>query len=262
VTLDVEPGTGHDPHRIWAAVPYKGPNGAKRRLSTLLDADERSRLSLAMMIDVLAALIATPSIERVLVVTPVVGASDTAAVRFAEGRKAAALIADRRVTLLDEPPVDPCGEPVDGLNAALENAQTVASAAGASRLLIVPADVPLLQPIDVDALLNAGSAPAVVIAPDRGAGGTNALLLSPPSALTPSFGIDSFARHRLLAAQAGLACTVVARDGFALDLDTPADVAALLAADDASHTARLLGHLGVAERLERLALDQARNATI
>ena len=43
--------------RIWAAVPFRGPVGSKRRLAGLLDASERERLSVAMLADVLDVLL-------------------------------------------------------------------------------------------------------------------------------------------------------------------------------------------------------------
>jgi 2-phospho-L-lactate guanylyltransferase len=252
VTLPVAPAE----RRIWAAVPYKGPVGTKRRLAALLDAFERARLSRAMLADVLAALLGTRSIERVLLLTPAGGAPEL----FGAGPDA--LVPDPRLTLLDEPPALTSGTDLDGLNAAMWQAQTVAAAAGASHLLIVPADLPLVQSDDISALLDAAASPGVVVAPDREAGGTNALLLSPPSAMVPAFGVDSYARHRALAAGAALPCAVIGRLGLALDLDTPADVAALLAASQPSRAARLLRDLDISLRLERLTLAQARSATI
>ncbi len=242
--------------RIWAAIPYKGPVGTKRRLAALLDPAERARLGRAMLADVLAALLDTPSIERVLLLTPAGGTPEL----FGAGPDA--LAPDPRLTLLDEPPTRAGGTVPDDLNAALWQAQSVAAAAGASHLLIVPADLPLLQSADISALLAETASPGVVVAPDRAAGGTNALLLSPPSALVPAFGVESFARHRALAARAGLPCAVVERPALALDLDTPADVTALLAGSQQSRSARLLRDLDIPQRLERLMLAQARSATI
>jgi 2-phospho-L-lactate guanylyltransferase len=150
----------------------------------------------------------------------------------------------------------------DGLNPALRQAQQVADSAHATGLLIVPADLPTLAREDVDAILAAAISAPVAIAPDRAGQGTNALLLRPVLAIDPSFGLDSFARHRLLAEEAGLTAAVVQRPGLALDLDTPADVVRLLAGNAESPVTRLLRALGVEGRLERFDLPQARSATI
>src|SRR4051794_1867004 len=99
--------------RIWVAVPFKGPVGSKRRLSALLDEDERAALSLAMLHDVVEALLGVPTIERVLLLRPrgsVVGRIEHA-----------------RLVLQDEFPTD--GAPAvgdDNLNAALRQAQAAA----------------------------------------------------------------------------------------------------------------------------------------
>jgi 2-phospho-L-lactate guanylyltransferase len=122
----------------------------------------------------------------------------------------------------------------------------------------------MVRPADIGAMLQVAPSTGIVVAPDRAGGGTNALLLSPPSAIMPAFGVDSFARHRTLAVGAGLPSTVVERPGLALDLDTPSDVAALLAGGLASNAVQMLRELAIPERLARLALAdaQARNATI
>jgi 2-phospho-L-lactate guanylyltransferase len=74
--------------------------------------------------------------------------------------------------------------------------------------------------------------PSALIVPDRHGTGTNALLLTPPGALAPSFGPDSCERHAQLARAAGTHAEVVEVPSLALDVDTPEDLAALVAASD------------------------------
>ena len=63
------------------------------------------------------------------------------------------------------------------------------SRAGVERVLLVPGDCPLLDPAELDELLaRPPEPPSALIVPDRHGTGTNALLLTPPDALTPSFG--------------------------------------------------------------------------
>ena len=65
----------------------------------------------------------------------------------------------------------------------------------------VPADIPLLTPDDVQALLRVhGQAPAVTLSPSRDERGTNAVVCSPPDLLPLRFGDDSFSAHLRLAA--------------------------------------------------------------
>jgi 2-phospho-L-lactate/phosphoenolpyruvate guanylyltransferase len=67
----------------------------------------------------------------------------------------------------------------------------------------------------------------MVIVPDRHGSGTNGLLLTPPDAITPSFGPDSRARHEQLASSAGVAYRVERLPSLLLDVDTGDDLAAL-----------------------------------
>jgi len=64
---------------------------------------------------------------------------------------------------------------------------------------------------------------------DRHGTGTNALVLSPPDAIKPSFGPDSLARHTAAAEAAGLPHRVEDVPSLAHDVDTPEDLAALAA---------------------------------
>ena len=236
------PESGSRDSGIWVAVPFKGPVGSKRRLAGLLDEAERARLSLSMLDGVLEAALGAASVAQVLVMLPF-------GVPQPEHEHT-------RLSFVTETAVNgdahTGGSPVDGLNRALVQAQAVAQAGAASGLLILPSDLPLIGAEDVDALAAAPDHAAVVISPDRAAEGTNALLLRPPSALIPAFGVGSFERHRQQAAAAGLAASVVRRWGLALDLDTPADVLRLLAIGQECRAARLLQELEIASRLARL----------
>ncbi|MDE3194365.1 MAG: hypothetical protein KGN00_11830, partial [Chloroflexota bacterium] len=110
---------------------------------------------------------------------------------------------------------------------------------------LLPADLAALRADDVAALLEAAEEADVVIAPDRRARGTNALVLRPPDALEPLFGPDSFAAHREAASRAGLRVRVVERAGLALDLDEADDLRAAVAEADSlgTRTGRVLSEL-------------------
>ena len=243
-----DPARPRSGQRIWAAVPFRGPVGSKRRLAGLLDASERERLSLEMLHDVLGVLLASNRVERVLLLTL---ASD-----------AVEIPGNERLIVVEEPRGDGDVAAEARLNAALTHAQRVADAADADSLLIVPADLPVFAESDLDALLDLGDSRQCAVAADRAGLGTNALLLSPPSILSPGFGEDSFVRHRRQAEAAGVTLSVLARPGLALDLDTPADVAVLLARGHACRAATLLRELRVEGRLEQLETAQARSTTI
>lgn len=98
---------------------------------------------------------------------------------------------------------------------------------GATKILVLSADCPLVTGVAIDELLTSTEQASVVIATDRHGTGTNALLLTPPNAIEPAFGKDSRKRHETRAGLAGLACRVVHDAPFAHDVDTPADLDAL-----------------------------------
>ena len=189
----------------FAIVPLKRFADAKRRLSPVLDDAARSALAEAMAADVLAALAQTRHVDRTLVVS-----RDPRALRLARtyGAIPIADASDR------------------SLRAAARAGIRAALARGATRALIVSGDCPALDPAELDALLAAPPppAPAVVVVPDRHGAGTNALLLSPPGAISPAFGEGSCARHLVAAQAAGVPARVAPLASLALDVDTPADL--------------------------------------
>src|SRR6185437_15071510 len=89
---------------------------------------------------------------------------------------------------------------------------------------------------------------SALIVPDRHGTGTNALLLTPPDVLAPSFGPDSRRRHLADASAAGVPAEIVELDSLGLDVDTPEDLDALRRAlasthGGAAHTRGMLSQL-------------------
>ena len=64
-----------------------------------------------------------------------------------------------------------------------------------------------------------------MLAPAQRDGGTNAILAPAGSGFRSLLGRDSFVRHQELAQAMGLPYAVCNSPGFALDLDTPEDLA-------------------------------------
>jgi 2-phospho-L-lactate guanylyltransferase len=192
---------------IWAIVPVKPLRRSKSRLSPVLGRDERIALSREMLVGVLETIAHVPGIERTLLVS-----RDTEAIALARQRGAR--------TLSERPPIE--------LNQALRQATRAAVGSGASAVLVVPADLPLVTSADLaDLVARAGPPPTVVIAPDRRGTGTNALFVSPAGLIEYDFGPSSFARHQEMALAAGARVTVCDRPGLALDLDLPEDLGLL-----------------------------------
>ncbi len=194
--------------RTAAILPIKRFTEAKQRLAESVAEELRAELVRAMIADVLLALAQTSAIERTIIV------SSEPAIAAPAREHGALIIADT----LER-----------GQSAAVGLGVERALADGCDRVLCIPGDCPALDPAELEALLAGGEqdgAP-VVIVPDRHGRGTNGLLLAPPDVIAASFGVDSCARHRGLAAAAGVACAVRRPASLLLDIDTGADLAAL-----------------------------------
>jgi 2-phospho-L-lactate guanylyltransferase len=190
---------------VSAVVPVKNLRGTKSRLAPVLDPWARAGLTLYMMGRVVGA-IREAGIGDVCVVSP-----DRIVLEEAERRGATPLIQESR-----------------GLNPALEEGRRRAVELGASALLVLPADLPLLEAGDVQALLKeAGEGTSAVVSPDGVRSGTNALLIQPPDVLPFAFGTNSFEAHLGAASRRSLVVRICERPHLAFDLDTAGDLAQL-----------------------------------
>lgn len=186
----------------WTIVPVKRLSEAKSSLSAVLASQQRRRLVLSMLADVLGAVHQAPSISNAIVVSPDERVLNFARLHGAEG----------------------VAEPDLGLNEALKLAIRHTISKGVDSVLILPADLPLLKSADVENLIAMASAPKdVVIAPSK-AKGTNALFLRPPGLINLRFGGESFPLHVKEASQAGVRPRVYRSTTVALDIDEPEDL--------------------------------------
>jgi 2-phospho-L-lactate guanylyltransferase len=185
---------------MFVIIPAKPFQQAKSRLAPILSAEQRFSLSQNL-------LIRTISLARH--VGPVVVISRDRAARQLAQRCGA-------WTLVENKP---------GLNPALSQAIIWATMQGASSVLILPADLPLLQPSDLTGLVDAmpTAARSAVICPCRRDAGTNALLLRPPALIDVAFGPHSFNRHVGLLQAAGVMPVIYQSDTLSFDLDLPED---------------------------------------
>jgi 2-phospho-L-lactate guanylyltransferase len=196
--------------RTLAVLPVKGFSAAKQRLAEQLASGSRQALALAMFTDVLNALRHVERVEAVAVVT-----ADPVASLAVRGDGVFAIDDDARA----------------GQSPATLLGVRHAMASGFDRVLLVPGDAPLIDPREVDRLLATAAADelGIVIVPDRHEEGTNALVLTPPDALGPSFGPGSLARHLAAAEASGRTFRVERPESLLLDVDTPADLSELSA---------------------------------
>src|SRR5215467_3472141 len=153
---------------VYAVVPIKDTNDAKRRLAGVLGAPERRELALAMCEDVLATLSRVRELAGIVVVT-----ADPAATAIA--RRYGARVSRQ----------------------SAHDGHTGAVAAAARRLasqgmLTVPGDIPL---VEAHGDASDRGARAFIIVPARDERGSNAVLCSPATVVPLRFGADSFFPH-------------------------------------------------------------------
>lgn len=214
---------------MWAVVPVKDMRAAKQRLVPALAPDERRTLFRHMLEDVLRALCAAEGLDGVALLT-----GDAEAMRLAR-RYDARVIAEAENR---------------GHTAAVAAAAAALAVDGADGLLTVPGDVPLATPAEIEAVLAAhGAAPAMTIVPAHDERGSNCVACSPPDVVPLRFGDDSFVPHLAAARVRGVEPRVLRLPGLALDIDTPADLEALLDRPAATLTHAYLAESGIAARL-------------
>ena len=221
---------------IVAVVPLKNLDLAKSRLAPVLDDGERRGLVETMLDDVLSALTGARSLSGIFVVSDGKGLSADGFTLITEARNR-------------------------GYDEAVTTALADPRVASADAVLILPGDLPLAKPEDIDTFIGihgatsaGGTVPdegSVRIAPARDGDGTNALLIAPPGLMTSQFGPGSFQRHKRAAEQVASTVEIVAPPGLAFDIDTPQDLVEFCARGGDTATHAFLKRSGVADRLGR-----------
>jgi 2-phospho-L-lactate guanylyltransferase len=206
---------------IFALLPVKAPANAKQRLSGILTAPQREELARVLFEEVFATLCTVKGLDRIAVAT-----SDAAIARRA--RDSGALVFEESEQL--------------GHSHSADAAARRAMELGARTILLVPIDTPLVTAAEIESLI-AAAGQGVIIVPSADGTGTNALVRTPPDAIESCFGPGSFQAHREQARLKAVAVKVMRPEGLLFDIDTPEDVAALLARAPDSRPAGLLRSL-------------------
>lgn len=190
----------------WVVVLVKDFDSAKQRLIPALDAPSRRVL-------------ARGNAERAMLAS----AAGDHRVVVAGSEEVADLAREMGVEAIVEPRQE-------GQNVAAARGIAYAVESGAEAVLLLSSDLPLVTAAAVSEVLAAGAhmeAPVAVAVPAVGRGGTNALYLRPPDAVTLHFGSESLAKFRHEAEDRGVNFSVHHSDEMALDLDEPSDLARL-----------------------------------
>src|SRR6266436_7501164 len=207
-------------------LPVKDLTNAKKRLMSVLTPEERFGLAEAMLADTIRAVQGVRAAERIFVVTNYGPVMDLAGKNGWD-----VLREERQISESD----------------SVDAASRICEERGVRNLLRLPLDLPLVQPGDIDELLNVGCAsPALVIVPSRDKTGTNAMLRTPPTLFPSHFGRGSFAKHLAEAERAHARVMVRRNARVEMDVDDEADLRALLEHDlSGTETGRWLRASGV-----------------
>ncbi len=198
---------------VWGIVPVKELARSKTRLAAVLSPAGRLALSRQLLERTLHVLRMVPGLAEIAVVS-----SDPLALEAAQEQGC-------RPVHEDQPA---------GLNPALQQASAQALACGAQVAMVVPIDLPLLQPEDVEWVLSLVETPGpgckrFIVATDRHGKGTNLLAYHLPPGIEFQYGEDSYRMHREQCYSHRLACVTVHHPHLALDLDVPSDLECLSA---------------------------------
>ena len=211
-----------------AILPIKRFDRAKCRLAPVFGPDERAAFAEAMAHDVLTALAQARRLTDIVVVTDHIGPRDMA-------REFGARVMTETLA--------------GGTNAAVALAVESIKVDQTSGVIVVPADIPHLQPADIDALTaSMEREDTIALVPANRDGGTNALGLAPPDRLPTRFGPDSFRRHVAHAKAIGLMPQIIRNERLGLDLDVPSDLIEFFALGSATRAHAVLAECDLIAR--------------
>lgn len=180
-------------------------SGKKSRLAGVLDEGQREEFAGLLLLEVLGELRRARLVASCRVVSP-----DGGILEMAE-RAGARAVQEKEAA---------------GFDTAV--ARGLVGVRGHQDVLILPADLPLLEAPELVRLLEARSAGfEAVVAPSRAFDGTNAMLFSPSAPVPLSYDHDSFWNHLSGAARRGLSAWVCTEPGLTFDVDSPSDLEAL-----------------------------------
>jgi len=198
---------------ICAVVPVKGFEQAKSRLSSLLDEDQRVELSRFLLQDTLNTLSLCRELAKTIVVS-----SDPLVKEITQNLGLECLFQSRD----------------KGVNNAVRYADKYLSSSGNWVSIIIPCDLPLLLPKDIDDVcqLIPKEGACVIVCPSYKFDGTNLLVRDPFNIISDTrYDNDSFQGHLEASIEAGANTKVLLPTRIMIDLDTPEDLRLVLSID-------------------------------
>lgn len=191
---------------IFALLPVKAPKDAKQRLSGFLGPSQREALARLMFEEMLSTLRSVAGLDRIVVIT-----SDAVAAERARAHN---------VDVFEE-------QEQRGHSHSADAAALRAMQLGATTVVLLPIDVPLVTKAEIEHLISEAG-PGLIVVPSADGTGTNALVRTPPNVIRSCFGPDSFRKHVDQAQTLGVPVKVLRPPGLLFDIDTPEDISELL----------------------------------
>jgi 2-phospho-L-lactate guanylyltransferase len=188
--------------RVHVIIPFKGVAESKSRLANEISEDLRKRLVIAMLTDVISAVTSSKKVSHLIIVT-----SD---------KKIENLVPKNATLLLENKP--------RGINQAIIEATEYSISMNTEATLIIPADLPLIKPLDINTIILRGKKEPSVILSSSITGGTNILYRHPPKIIEPKFGKNSFQVHLEESRKVNIEPKIYSSPRVSLDLDEIEDL--------------------------------------
>jgi 2-phospho-L-lactate/phosphoenolpyruvate guanylyltransferase len=196
--------------KTFAIVPVKRFENAKTRLSSMLDTEDRIRLSSLMLEDTLQILSVAPPLTQVIIVSA--------------DKRADEIATKHGAKFLPE-------EKEKGVNSAVALADGYCiEKEAADATIVIPHDLPLLDSIVISKAceLAEKESTCIVICPSVRYDGTNMLLRKPPSVIGTFYETDSYNMHVRAAIKLGIPVKPLLSKSLMYDIDTPEDALQLI----------------------------------
>jgi 2-phospho-L-lactate guanylyltransferase len=196
--------------KTFAIVPVKRFENAKTRLSSMLDTEDRIRLSSLMLEDTLQILSVAPPLTQVIIVSA--------------DKRADEIATKHGAKFLPE-------EKEKGVNSAVALADGYCiKKEAADATIVIPHDLPLLDSIVISKAceLAEKESTCIVICPSVRYDGTNMLLRKPPSVIGTFYETDSYNMHVRTAIKLGIPVKPLLSKSLMYDIDTPEDALQLI----------------------------------
>ena len=196
--------------KTFAIIPVKRFENAKTRLSSMLDTEDRIRLSTLMLEDTLQILSVAPSLTQVIIVSA--------------DKRADEIATKHGAKFLPE-------EKEKGVNSAVALADGYCiEKEAADATIVIPHDLPLLDSIVISKAceLAEKESTCIVICPSVRYDGTNMLLRKPPSVIGTFYETDSYNMHVRTAIKLGIPVKPLLSKSLMYDIDTPEDALHLI----------------------------------